>query len=136
MERFWCCFEAWLSMQRCGPNGLTPLTDGGGKRYTIVPVDSGRALAHADLAQQSELLVGMWAGCRVDEAKQHLSSDAIKVTNQKDKKTQLAKVDQLNDEVRAFFKRQGHLTPKLQPLPSVRDPPSAESGAGTGAAVV
>ena len=107
MERFWCCFEAWLSMQRCGESGLTPPSDDDPKRYTIVPMDAGGESGHTDAVRQRELLIGMWAGCRIDEAKEHLSNDSIKVTNLKDKKTQLAKVDQLNDEVRAFFKRQG-----------------------------
>ena len=87
-------FEAWLSMQKPTAEGLRGAAEGGKHRWTIVPIygaDSAFAAA----------LEGMWAARSPVQAHAVLSQPDVIVTNASDKVTQLSKLAQLDQRVRA-----------------------------------
>ena len=89
-------FEAWLAMQQPTAAGLRAAT-GSERRWTIVPIYN----ANNSLARSLE---EMWATRTPAEAYAVLSQPDVTVTNASDKVTQLAKLANLDQLVRAAFR--------------------------------
>jgi len=89
-------FEAWLSMQAAGPNGLLP-AQAERRRCTIVCIHNATAGA------EDTKLVTMWANRTPEEARNVLAAPDVTVTNARDKETQLEKIGKLDGEAREAY---------------------------------
>ena len=94
MGRFWCAFEAWLSMQSASAAGLhsSPLSE---RRCVIECVHGApETLRHA-VAEE-------WAAATAEVAHAKLSAADVVVTHASDKLGQLAQIGRLDAAVRAI----------------------------------
>ena len=91
LSRFWTQFEAWLSMQAAGPDGLQPASEAR-RRSRFV------CIHNATQGAEDRKLVQMWCGRTPAQARDVLASPDVTVTNQSDKDTQLDKISRLDHE--------------------------------------
>lgn len=95
LSRFWTQFEAYLSLRNVSVHGLinAPIAE---RRLTIVCIHNAPLLF-------KEALLTMWGHKDVVQAHDTLSKPDVTVTNQRDKKEQLAKLLAFNDFARRVF---------------------------------
>jgi vacuolar protein 8 len=121
--RFWTLLEAWISMQTVTDDGLVPATPER-RRCDIVPIHDASSVTVSEL----EALV---VGKSLDAIYEMLKSPGIRVTNQTDKDTQLAKLLGLDSQVGQVVRKRAPFTLTL--AGGARRPSRGGAGMGTGA---
>jgi hypothetical protein len=127
MTRFWTLLEAWISMQMVTEAGLVPALRER-RRCDIVPIHDASSADVSDLVAELETLV---AGKNLDQIYDMLKTGDIRVTNQKDKDTQLEKLQGLDSQVRHVVRKRAPFTLTL--AGGARRPSRGGAGVGTGA---
>jgi hypothetical protein len=94
--RFWTVYEAWLSMQGIGPNGLEPLSDD--MRRVHFAFTANTTEAHAELFRTH------WGSATPSTLHRRLARDDIIVTSQRDKDQQLCILAELSDRCRVAYR--------------------------------
>merc|ERR1719277_434109 len=96
--RFWPCVESWVSTKTPTAEGLIPS-----------PPEKQRALVYGVQSMEGQnqqcqsQLFAMWHELRAEAAITKLSKDDIRVTNEKDKITNLKVVASLDQEIKAHW---------------------------------
>ena len=101
--RFWCCYEAWLSFQRCTKNGLIAAKaekslSAHSRNHVLLVGDAWSNIQEGERLMHE--IVNEWSTRNLDDAMAQLGKDFIHVTNQSDRATQLKKLPEFEDRIK------------------------------------